>query len=79
MIATITAYLIGVGGSLLAVGNLPFGALSAGTPPPAYVWMNMLVGAIMPAALSIALATGLLLVARVDRRLEQLEFKVRQS
>ena len=77
LVATTSAYIIGLGGGAIALSNLPFDALASSYPPPAYLWTNMLVSVIIPAVLSIGIATGLLLLARVDRRLDQLQLKTR--
>jgi hypothetical protein len=77
LVATTSAYAIGFGGGAMALSNLPFDALVTSYPPPAYLWANMLVSVMIPAVLSVGIATGLLLLVRVDRRLDQLQLKTR--
>ncbi len=73
LVATTGALIIGLGGCAIALANLPWGALSGRQPAPGYVWMNMLGGVVLPLVMAVAIATGLLLLARIDRRLDQLQ------
>ena len=73
LIARILACVVGVGGVALALTNLPWGMLTSASPPPGYVWGNMITGALIPLSLCFAITIGLLLIARMDERLERLE------
>ncbi|HYD27354.1 hypothetical protein [Brevundimonas sp.] len=71
--ARIIACLVGVGGVALTLINLPWSALTVSSRPPAYVFSNLIFGALFPLLLCLTVTIGLLLIARVDERLERLE------
>ena len=73
LIARVIASVIGVGGVALTLTNLPWAMLTSASRPPGYVWGNMITGALIPLSLCFAITIGLLLIARVDERLERLE------
>ena len=70
--ATVLAFIVAVGGGLAALGNLPSAALGQ-RPVPAYAWTNLLFGVVMPVSVVLAGAVALLLLVRIDRRLDQLQ------
>ena len=71
-LATACALLIGLGGVWAALQNLP--ALPQGVgPAPGYLLTNLIGGVVVPFVVCLAAGTALLLLARIDRRLERLE------
>lgn len=73
LIGTIFAFLTGLGGVAVALQNINLVAWTTGGIPPAYLWSNLVAGVLIPAVAAIGLGTIMLLVVRIDRRLEQLQ------
>ena len=73
LIGTVFAFLTGIGGVAVALQNINLVAWTAGGIPPAYLLINLLSGVLIPAVVAIGLGTIMLLVVRIDRRLEQLQ------
>ena len=72
-LAVVCAFLIGFGGVWLVLANLPVWPLGRAGPPPPYLVMNFFLGAVAPLVVCLSAGTGLMLLARIDRRLEHLE------
>jgi hypothetical protein len=73
LIATVLAFVMGIWGAVIALTNWPSARALGPGPVPAYVWMNIVTGVLGPLALVLGGATALLLLARIDRRLDQLQ------
>ena len=80
VLATVTALAIGLGGLALAMASIPASLLNAQAgPPPSYAWGQLLGQVIAPVTVCTGGATALLLLARVDRRLEWLQRRSESS
>ena len=70
--ARLIACIIGFGAIALTLANLPWDVLRSDKPAPSYFLSN-LASSFIPLMLALGITLGLLLIARVDERLERLE------
>ena len=73
VLATVLALIIGCGGAAVALTNLPSLQAFESKPVPDHVWINIVMGVLLPASFAFGAATALLLLVRIDRRLDQLK------
>ena len=74
-LAVATALVIGIGGAGVALSSMPVTQLTQSNwgPLPGYMIDRLLWEVVAPLIAAVAFGTALLLLARLDRRLEQLQ------